>query len=294
VVEDDIGYHFQDDENKTILVKAIRIKYHPSGSVRTIHVDFENQDSLRNALYLKKPFRDKAIRIDVAVSTPARDGPRRDGPRRDDRDRDRGGLRGTQYDIDAKEAEWMAQRVQEKVVIDDAPVAASPKASSSAPSNPFGNAAPRDEAAYQAKKAAERAARAEERKKEPEEKKKSAAEKPDVPSGNWRDNAKPVEPSGGGRGGGERGGPGGGRGGAAAGRGGGDRERTKDGPPRERDGPPRERAPAEKKAEVKPVKAPPVKAPEAPKPEPKKPGKANLFELLGEEDDWIQGAFDAP
>ena len=127
VREDDIGYHFQDDENKTILVKAIRIKCHPSGSVRTIHVDFENQDSLRNALYLKKPFRDKAIRIDVAVSTPARDGPRRDGPRRDDRDRDRGGLRGTQYDIDAKEAEWMAQRVQEKVVIDDAPVAASPK-----------------------------------------------------------------------------------------------------------------------------------------------------------------------
>ena len=151
------------------------------------------------------------------------------------------------------------------------------QASSSAPSNPFGNAAPRDEAAYQAKKAAERAARAEERKKEPEEKKKSAAEKPDVPSGNWRDNAKPVEPSGGGRGGGERGGPGGGRGGAAAGRGGGDRERTKDGPPRERDGPPRERAPAEKKAEVKPVKAPPVKAPEAPKPEPKKPGKVQAF-----------------
>ena len=141
--------------------------------------------------------------------------------------------------------------------------------SSSAPANPFGNAAPRDEAAYQAKKAAERAARAEERKKEPEEKKKSAAERPEVSSGNWRDNAKPVEQSGGGRGGGERGGPGG----AAAGRGGGDRERNKDGP----HGPPRERAPAEKKAEVKPVKAPPVKAPEAPKPEPKKPGKVHAF-----------------
>ena len=137
------------------------------------------------------------------------------------------------------------------------------QSATSTPSNPFGNAAPRDEAAYEAKKAAERAARAEERKKEQEEKKKNAPERSDVPSGNWRDNATPVAPRGGGRGagaGGERGG----RGGAAAGRGGGDRERT-------RDGPPRDRAPAEKKAEAKP----PVKAPkaEAPKPEPKKPAK---------------------
>lgn len=134
-------------------------------------------------------------------------------------------------------------------------------AASSVAKNPFGDAVPRDEAAYEAKKAAERAARAEERKKEQEEKKKKAADKPETPGGNWRDNAAPVQPRGRGGGGGDRGARSGG-----AGRGGGrdgDRER----------GPPRERAAAD--AETKAVSsAPPAKAPKAPAPpEAKKPAK---------------------
>lgn len=125
VIEDDIGYHFHDDENQTILVESVRVVCHQgTNRVKMIFVDFENKESLKNALHLDKPFRDKVVRVEVAESrAPARDGPpRREGPRerRDDRDRDRGGLRGTQFDVDAKEAEWMAQRVQEKVVIDDA------------------------------------------------------------------------------------------------------------------------------------------------------------------------------
>jgi len=128
VVEDDIGYHFHDDENQTILVERVRVVCHQgTNKVKMIFVDFENQESLRNALHLDKPFRDKVVRIDVAESrAPARDGPpRREGPRRDDRDR--GGLRGTQFDVDSKEAEWMAQRVQEKVSLEDGPGAPSPK-----------------------------------------------------------------------------------------------------------------------------------------------------------------------
>jgi len=128
-----------------------------------------------------------------------------------------------------------------------------------APKNPFGDAAPRDEAAYEAKKAAERAARAEERKKEQDDRKKKA-DRPEAPGGNWRDNAAPSQPRGRGAGGADRGG----RGGGAAGRGGardGERER----------GPPRDRAPAEAKAEAAPpaARAPKTSAP----PEPKKPAK---------------------
>ena len=68
VKNDDIGYHFHDDENQTILVESVRVVCHPDSSrVKMIFVDFENQESLRNALYLNKPFRDKAIRIDVSL-----------------------------------------------------------------------------------------------------------------------------------------------------------------------------------------------------------------------------------
>ena len=129
VIEDDIGYHFHDDENKTILVENVRVVCHQGTTrIKMIFVDFENQESLKNALYLDRRFRDKVVRVEVAESrAPARDGPpRRDGPRERRDERDRGGVRGTQFDVDAKEAEWMAQRVQEKVVIDDA-AAPSPK-----------------------------------------------------------------------------------------------------------------------------------------------------------------------
>ena len=125
VSNDDIGDHFHDDENGTILVERIRIINHQdTNRVRMLFVDFKNAESLRNALHLDKPFRDKPIRIDVAEARaqPARDAPprARDGNRRDDRDR--GGVRATQFDVDQKEAEWMAQRVQDKVAIeDDAP-----------------------------------------------------------------------------------------------------------------------------------------------------------------------------
>ena len=73
--------------------------------------------------------------------------------------------------------------------------------------NPFGDAKPRDASEYEARKAAERAAaRAEaDRKRELDrEKKKNGAEKPETPGGNWRDNAAPVAPRGGVRGGGRR------------------------------------------------------------------------------------------
>ena len=125
VTLDDIGYHFQDDEHGSILVERVRVVNFPdSNKVKMIFVDFENQESLKNALYLDKPFRDKALRVEVAESRGGarEERPQRsweDRPRRDDRDR--GGMRGKQYDVDTAEAEWMAQRVQEKVVIDDAP-----------------------------------------------------------------------------------------------------------------------------------------------------------------------------
>ena len=125
VTLDDIGYHFQDDEHGMILVERVRVVNFPdSNKVKMIFVDFENQESLKNALYLDKPFRDKALRVEVAESRGGarEERPQRsweDRPRRDDRDR--GGIRGKQYDVDTAEAEWMAQRVQEKVVIDDAP-----------------------------------------------------------------------------------------------------------------------------------------------------------------------------
>ena len=52
VKNDDIGYHFHDDENQTILVESVRVVCHPdSARVKMIFVDFENQESLRNALY---------------------------------------------------------------------------------------------------------------------------------------------------------------------------------------------------------------------------------------------------
>lgn len=123
VSNDDIGDHFHDDENGTIKVESVRVVNHQdSNRVKMLFVEFEDAESLKNALHLATPFRDKPIRIDVAEPRaerqPAREGVfRRDGPRRDDRDR--GGVRATQFDVDQKEAEWMAQRVQEKVAIDD-------------------------------------------------------------------------------------------------------------------------------------------------------------------------------
>ena len=143
--------------------------------------------------------------------------------------------------------------------------------------NPFGDAKPRDASEYEARKAAERAAaRAEaDRKRELDrEKKKGGAEKPETPGGNWRDNAAPVAPRGGVRGGGgadrsERGG----RGGGAAGR----------GPRAEGDA---ERAPARDRAVAAEKKEDAPKAPKAVAKEPaKKPAKVNMFDLLGEEDD---------
>jgi hypothetical protein len=283
IIEDDIGYHYQDDENGTILVESVRVVYQPnSRRVKMIFVDFENQESLKNALYLDKPFRDTVIRIDVAES---RGGAARDDrpPRREERprrmmDRDRPGVKGTAFDVDADQADWMAQRVQEKVVIDDEPgkPAPSPKLASAArTANPFGDAVARDEAAYQEKKRAERAARAEERKKEQEDKDKK---KDAVPAGNWRDEAAPPAPKAGRNGGG-----GGGAGvGAAGDRRRGDKKERGDGD-RERGGKDRAAPPKPDKSKEQPVaRAPKVVA----APEPKKEAaKVNMFDLLGEEED---------
>ena len=143
--------------------------------------------------------------------------------------------------------------------------------------NPFGNAAPRDEAAYDAKKAAERAARADDRKKEQDDRQKNKIDtkpdtKPETPGGNWRDNAAPAVPRGGGRG-----------------AGGADRVITVGGGgPRTggdpRPGGPRDGAPqrgAEKKVETKPPPAAAAKAPRTvPGPKQAKPAKPAKVCLL--------------
>ena len=56
-----------DDENQTILVENVRVVCHQgTNRVKMIFVDFENKESLKNALHLDKPFRDKVVRVDAA------------------------------------------------------------------------------------------------------------------------------------------------------------------------------------------------------------------------------------
>eukprot|EP00960_Hanusia_phi_P077231 768667-Hanusia_phi.AAC.13 len=185
-----------------------------SGKVKMIFVDFEDAESLKNAMLLEKPFRDHPIRCEVAESRaparPERPPPRRD--RKDDRERARPGIKATEFDVDENDADWMAKRFQSSVRTESADDAKSTDSKNERreKSNPFGDAKPRDEAEYERRKAEERAAaRAEDRRRDQEEKRRLAVEREEKGagrgagkkreeskdlSGDWRENAKPPEP----------------------------------------------------------------------------------------------------
>ncbi|EKX36454.1 hypothetical protein GUITHDRAFT_165733 [Guillardia theta CCMP2712] len=211
ITEGEIGRHYHDGD--AIKVESVRVMLHKdSGKVKMIFVDFEDAESLRNAMLLEKPFRDRPIRCEVAESrAPSR--PERPPPRerKVERDRARPGLKATEFDLDENDADWMTKRFQASVNTqgsDSDAKSSDAKSDRREKSNPFGEAKPRDEAEYERRKAEERAARAEERKREQEEKRRLAErdekgagrgagkkrEEPKDLPGDWRENAKPPEP----------------------------------------------------------------------------------------------------
>jgi hypothetical protein len=223
---------------------------------------------------MDKPFRERPVRVDVAESRapPAREQRRPAFGER--RDRDRGGIRATAFEVDDEPADWMKGRAMEKLSLEDgggSDGARVKPAATVAGGNPFGNAKPRDEAAYEARRKEERERRAEERRREKEVRGEGAKDKPaaakpasSAPGGSWRDSAKPPEPRA----------PRGERGPSQGDRK--PREPRSDRP--QRDAPREQKKPA---AEAPAAVAGAAKKPEAPKAE----KKVNMFDLLGETDE---------
>jgi hypothetical protein len=217
VQESDLHDLFHDEEKRR--VEKVRIVHNRDTGVVRLYVDFENADSLRSALHLETSFRDRPVKVEVANTRenkrPDRPKPGSHGPGRREQ---HSGIKPTAYDVDTEDADWMARRVQEKLDLEEGGKedgegkkqdVGEKKADGGgeAKSNPFGNAKPRDETEYQRKMEEQRKARAEEKRKEAEEKRRQEAEarkekegraaeagKGRDGGGDWRSDAKPLEP----------------------------------------------------------------------------------------------------
>ena len=228
VKESELHDIFHDAEKRR--VERVRIVLHrDTGAVKIVFVDFEDAESLRNALHLEASFRDRPVKVEVAESREPKRAGGGDRPKagfHGQGRRDHGGMQATAYDVDTEDADWMARRVQEKLDLEEAgkeagkeeggggkadggekkAEGAGKSGEGAVKANPFGNAKPRDETEYERKLEEQRKARAEEKRKEAEEKRRKEAEErrekegrgPEAGKGrdgggDWRSEAKPLE-----------------------------------------------------------------------------------------------------
>jgi len=178
VRESDLADFFHDKGCKVV---SSRVVIDKEGNAKGFgYVTFEDADSLKVAVEQdSQEIFERSVRVDVAAA-PHGEHSRENRPRRDSHDSEG-------HEATAEPAQ--RKKLELKPRSSDAPASATSAAAGSAKSNPFGQAKPRDELAFQQKKEEER------KKREEDAKKKEPEERPNPPDAAAEESKAPTSPA---------------------------------------------------------------------------------------------------